>query len=57
MSLEPPEKPAEKIVELLKNPDRLQLMGRAARDLVMRKFTWNAVVTKLRDELSQRFLA
>lgn len=52
-----PDDLAEKIVELLKNPDRLQLMGRAARDLVMRKFTWNAVVTKLRDELSQRFLA
>jgi len=47
-----PDDLAEKIVDLLKNPDRLQLMGRAARDLVMRKFTWNAVVTKLRDELA-----
>jgi glycosyltransferase involved in cell wall biosynthesis len=42
---------AEKIVGLLKDPARLQSMGRAGRDLVSRKFTWNAVVTKLREEL------
>ena len=51
-----PDDLAEKIIGLLKSPDRLQSMGREGRELVIRKFTWKAVVTKLRDELVSRGL-
>jgi alpha-maltose-1-phosphate synthase len=38
---------AEKIIELLANPDRLQRMGEAGREGVLKKFTCQAVVNNL----------
>ena len=43
---------AEKISTLLMNPDKLLTMGTAARDLVLKRFTWNHVVNNLRNELT-----
>jgi len=42
---------ADKLIALLGDPDRLQAMGRRGRELVVEKYTWKAVVTKLREEL------
>lgn len=42
----------EKIICLLENPDRLQSMGRAGRERVLREFTWQSVVSRLSKELS-----
>jgi len=42
----------EKIIYLLQNPNQLQVMGKAGRDLVLRKFTWQNVVNNLISELS-----
>lgn len=44
---------AEKIVLLLENPDRLQAMGKAGRELVLKKFTWKSVVNNVSEELSE----
>jgi starch synthase len=38
---------AEKMIGVLANPERLQRMGEAAREMVLRKFTWQAVVNNL----------
>jgi alpha-maltose-1-phosphate synthase len=43
---------AEKIIAFLENPDRLQTMGKAGRELVLRKFTWETVVGNLIKEVS-----
>lgn len=42
---------AEKISALLADPDKLRLMGKAGRDLVLREFTWERVVNNLKKEL------
>lgn len=42
---------ADKIVDLLNDPDRLQAMGRAGRQRVLAQYTWEAVVAKLRAHL------
>ena len=38
---------ATKIVELLSDPERLANMGRQGRDLVLRQYTWPAVVNRM----------
>jgi starch synthase len=43
---------AEKIIALLDDPDGLRRMGAAGRALVVGKFTWKAVVDRLRNELA-----
>ena len=42
----------EKIVVLLENPNRLREMGKAGRDLVLRKYTWQTVVSNLIEQIS-----
>jgi alpha-maltose-1-phosphate synthase len=42
---------AEKIIDLLANPDRLQKMGEAGREGVLKKFTWQAVVNNLNQQI------
>jgi glycosyltransferase involved in cell wall biosynthesis len=44
---------AEKLIAMLADPDRLQAMGRRGREQVLAKYTWTAVVTKLREELDR----
>jgi glycosyltransferase involved in cell wall biosynthesis len=43
---------AEKIIALLDDPARLEAMGLAARTMVQGRFTWEAVVKKMRRRLS-----
>ncbi|MCI0591225.1 MAG: glycosyltransferase family 4 protein [Gammaproteobacteria bacterium] len=43
---------AEKIISLLKKPSLLETMGKAGRELVLKRFTWQNVVDNLRHELS-----
>ena len=43
---------AEKIIALLDDPARLEAMGLAARTMVQGRFTWEAVVKKMRRKLS-----
>ena len=38
---------AAKITQLLANPDRLAAMGKQARDLVLTRYTWPAVVNRM----------
>jgi len=38
---------AAKITQLLTNPDRLAVMGKQARDLVLTRYTWPAVVNRM----------
>jgi glycosyltransferase involved in cell wall biosynthesis len=49
-----PEDLADKIIGLLRNPDHLRTMGRAGRELVLRKYTWRGVVARLGEELAAR---
>jgi len=44
---------ADKIIILLSDPDRLEKMGEAGRHLVLKKFTWQAVVNNLIREISK----
>lgn len=39
---------AEKLIALLRHPDRLRAMGQAARQVVVERFTWVQVVQKMR---------
>jgi glycosyltransferase involved in cell wall biosynthesis len=39
---------ADKVIDLLREPDRLQRMGQAARQIVLERFTWSTVVNKMR---------
>lgn len=41
----------DKIIDLLQNPDQLQTMGKAARESVLRKYTWQHVVSELIKEI------
>jgi alpha-maltose-1-phosphate synthase len=43
---------ADKLIALLSDPDRLAAMGAAGRELVATKFTWPAVVGRLKAELA-----
>jgi glycosyltransferase involved in cell wall biosynthesis len=43
---------AEQLIGLLRDPDGLRSMGAAGRALVEEKFTWSAVVRRLRKELT-----
>jgi glycosyltransferase involved in cell wall biosynthesis len=43
---------AEKLIELLGDPERLLRMGAAGRELVAARYTWPAVVSRLREELA-----
>jgi len=43
---------ADKLITLLHDPDRLRVMGAAGRALVADKFTWPAVVGRLRTGLT-----
>lgn len=43
---------ADKIVDLLRNPDKLQAMGKVGRKFVLERFTWQSVVGNLRQQLS-----
>jgi glycosyltransferase involved in cell wall biosynthesis len=45
---------AEKLIELLRDPERLHRMGAAGRELVAARFTWPAVVGRLREQLAGR---
>ncbi len=42
---------AEKIVSLLKDPDRLREMGHAGRARVLSRYTWEAVVRRMREAI------
>lgn len=42
----------EKMVEMLGSPDKLCSMGKAGRRKVLGRYTWPAVVRRLRDELA-----
>lgn len=42
---------ADKVIALLDDPDKLRKMGEAGRILVLEKFTWPAVVGRLRKEV------
>jgi starch synthase len=44
---------AAKLLELLANPERLAVMGKQGRDLVLRKYTWSAVADRMSDAMSQ----
>lgn len=44
---------AAKLLELLAQPDRLAVMGKQGRDLVLRKYTWSAVVDRMSDAMGQ----
>jgi glycosyltransferase involved in cell wall biosynthesis len=43
---------ADSLLRLLGDPDGLERMGQAGRELVLRDFTWPAVVRKLRASLA-----
>ena len=42
---------AETICRLLKNPDKLSRMGKAARDFVLKNYTWDIVIQRLIKEI------
>ncbi len=42
---------ADKITNLLGNPNLLQTMGKAGRNVVLEKYTWHSVVSRLEKEL------
>jgi glycosyltransferase involved in cell wall biosynthesis len=44
---------AAKLMELLTNSDQLAVMGKQGRDLVLRKYTWSAVVDRISNAMGQ----
>lgn len=43
---------ADQLIDLLEDPDRLQAMGRAGRERVLAKYTWESVVGKLEEHIA-----
>jgi glycosyltransferase involved in cell wall biosynthesis len=44
---------AAKMIQLLSNPERLGLMGQHGRDLVLKNYTWPAVVSRIAAAIKQ----